>query len=42
VGELIIEVLDGLARHGEEGNAQAERAVTEKVLALTGRFPIYS
>lgn len=42
VGDLIIEVLDGLARHGEEGNAQAERAVKDKVLALTGRFPIYS
>jgi len=42
VGRLIIEVLDGLARDGEAGNAEVERAVTDKVLALTGRFPIYS
>jgi glycine hydroxymethyltransferase len=42
VGRLIIEVLDGLAHGGEAGNAEVERAVAEKVLALTGRFPIYS
>jgi glycine hydroxymethyltransferase len=42
VGQLIIEVLDGLARSGEAGNAEVERAVGDKVLALTGRFPIYS
>ena len=42
IGRLIIEVLDGLARDGEAGNAEVERAVTDKVLALTGRFPIYS
>jgi glycine hydroxymethyltransferase len=42
VGRLIIEVLDGLAQSGEAGNAEVERAVGDKVLALTGRFPIYS
>jgi glycine hydroxymethyltransferase len=42
VGRLIIEVLDGLAQDGEAGNAEVERAVGDKVLALTGRFPIYS
>jgi glycine hydroxymethyltransferase len=42
VGRLIIEVLDGLAQGGEAGNADAERVVGDKVLALTGRFPIYS
>jgi glycine hydroxymethyltransferase len=42
VGQLIVEVLDGLARGGEAGNAEAEQAVADKVLALTGRFPIYS
>jgi glycine hydroxymethyltransferase len=41
VGRLIIEVLDGLARNGEEGNGKVERAVKSKVLALTKRFPIY-
>jgi glycine hydroxymethyltransferase len=42
VGELIIEVLDGLARNGEEGNARVEQGVKRRVLGLTGRFPIYS
>ena len=41
IGRLIIEVLDGLAKHGEEGNAKVESAVKRKVLALTKRFPIY-
>ena len=41
VGELIAEVLDGLAAHGEEGNVAIEQAVTAKVKALTARFPIY-
>ncbi|WP_038036456.1 serine hydroxymethyltransferase [Thermopetrobacter sp. TC1] len=40
-GELILEVLKGLAENGEEGNAAVEAAVKEKVLALTARFPIY-
>ena len=42
VGELIIEVLDGLAKDGEAGNDGVERAVKEKVVALTDRFPIYT
>jgi glycine hydroxymethyltransferase len=41
VGRLIIEVLDGLAENGEDGNAQVEQSVKQKVLALTDRFPIY-
>ncbi len=41
IGELIIEVLDGLSKNGEEDNAAVEAAVKEKVIALTGRFPIY-
>jgi glycine hydroxymethyltransferase len=41
VGHLIIEVLDGLARNGEEKNGKVESAVKRKVLALTKRFPIY-
>jgi len=41
VGELITEVLDGLARNGEGGNADVEAAVKDKVHALTRRFPIY-
>jgi glycine hydroxymethyltransferase len=42
VGALIIEVLDGLAKNSEAGNAKVEAAVKRKVLALTKRFPIYS
>jgi glycine hydroxymethyltransferase len=41
VGRLIIEVLDGLAKNGEDGNAQVEQSVKQRVLALTDRFPIY-
>ncbi len=41
VGELITEVLDGLAKNGEAGNGAVEAAVKDKVHALTRRFPIY-
>jgi glycine hydroxymethyltransferase len=42
IGGLITEILDGLAKHGEEGNAKVETAVKTKVAQLTKRFPIYS
>lgn len=42
VGNLCIEVLDGLAVNGDEGNASVESHVKTKVLSLTERFPIYS
>ncbi|MEO9873256.1 MAG: serine hydroxymethyltransferase [Anderseniella sp.] len=42
IGQLIIEVLDGLSANGEDGNSAVESAVKDKVVALTGRFPIYS
>lgn len=41
VGEWIIEVVDGLAANGEEGNAAVENAVRAKVKELCARFPIY-
>ena len=41
VGELITEVLEGLAKNGEAGNAAVEEAVKAKVHARTKRFPIY-
>ncbi|MEP0944473.1 MAG: serine hydroxymethyltransferase [Rhizobiaceae bacterium] len=41
VGQNILEVLDGLAANGEEGNAETEAAVAKKVIELTDRFPIY-
>ena len=40
IGELIVEVLDGLAAHGED-NTRAERAVAARVLELTRAFPVY-
>jgi glycine hydroxymethyltransferase len=42
VGEMINEVLDGLAENGPDGNGTVESSVKEQVLALTGRFPIYN
>jgi glycine hydroxymethyltransferase len=42
VGRLITEVLEGLAKNGEEGNAAVEAAVKAKAEALCARFPIYS
>jgi glycine hydroxymethyltransferase len=40
VGELIVQVLDGLAAHPED-NSKAQRAVRAEVEALCRRFPIY-
>ena len=42
VGKLAIEVLDGLAKNGEDGNSKVEAGVKKRVLALTKKFPIYS
>jgi glycine hydroxymethyltransferase len=41
IGELIIEVLDGLKANGEDNNGAVEAQVRDKVKALTDRFPIY-
>lgn len=41
VGEWIVEVLDGLAKNGVEGNAAVEQTVGTRVLELCRRFPIY-
>jgi glycine hydroxymethyltransferase len=42
VGELIVEVLDGLAKNGEEGNAATEAEAKQRAHELTRRFPIYA
>jgi glycine hydroxymethyltransferase len=42
VGQYILEVMDGLAANGEEGNAEVEKAVAAKVIELTNQFPIYT
>jgi glycine hydroxymethyltransferase len=41
IGGYILEVLDGVAKNGPEGNAAVEKAVRAKVKALCARFPIY-
>ncbi len=41
VGRLIVEVLDGLAKNGDMGDAQVENRVKEQAIALCNRFPIY-
>jgi glycine hydroxymethyltransferase len=42
VGQLIGEVVNGLAVNGPTGNGEVEAKVREEVLALTARFPIYN
>ena len=41
VGRMIVEVLDGLAAHGEAGNALVEARVKHAATELCARFPIY-
>jgi len=41
IGSLILEVVDGLAANGEEGNAEVEKSVRAKVKTLCDKFPIY-
>ena len=41
VGGMIGEVLDGLAKSNDGGNATIEQAVGQRVKALCARFPIY-
>ena len=41
IGRWIIEVVDGLATNGEDGNAEVEAKVKAEVADLCARFPIY-
>jgi glycine hydroxymethyltransferase len=41
IGDMIADVLDGLAANGEHGNEAIEKAVNVRVRALCARFPIY-
>ncbi|HXK53080.1 MAG TPA: serine hydroxymethyltransferase [Hyphomicrobiales bacterium] len=41
VGEMIVEVLDGLAANGDGNNGAVEEKVKKRVLDLCARFPIY-
>ncbi|TQS73786.1 serine hydroxymethyltransferase [Rhodobacteraceae bacterium] len=41
IARLIVEVVDGLAANGEDGNAEVEEQVRAKVKSLCDRFPLY-
>jgi glycine hydroxymethyltransferase len=41
IADWIVEVVDGLAANGEDGNAEVEAAVKAKVEDMCKRFPIY-
>ena len=41
IGEMIVEVLDGLNANSPEGNALVEERVRQRALELCARFPIY-
>ncbi len=41
IADWIVEVVDGLAANGEDGNGEIENAVKSKVLKLCENFPIY-
>jgi len=41
IGQMISEVVDGLRKNGESGDAQIEAHVRDRVEAMCARFPIY-
>ncbi len=41
IADMIVEVVDGLAANGEEGNGAVEESVKARVAALCARFPLY-
>jgi len=41
IADWIVEVVDGLAANGEEGNGEVEAKVKAEVEALCARFPLY-
>jgi glycine hydroxymethyltransferase len=41
IADWIVEVVDGLAANGAEGNADVEAKVRGEVEALCERFPLY-
>ncbi|MGR3714082.1 MAG: serine hydroxymethyltransferase [Shimia sp.] len=41
IADMIVEVVDGLAANGADGNAEVEASVKTKVAALCARFPMY-
>ena len=41
IGKMIVKVVDGLGKHGEEENIVVEKSVKQEVLQLCEQFPIY-
>ena len=41
IADWIVEVVDGLAANGEDGNTSVEDKVKAEVAELCGRFPLY-
>ena len=41
IGRWIIEVVDGLAENGEEGNSAVEEKVKSEVATLCAKYPLY-
>jgi glycine hydroxymethyltransferase len=41
IGKLIVEVVEAVAKHGDEGDAAVEASVRTRVADLCRRFPIY-
>jgi glycine hydroxymethyltransferase len=41
IGQMIAEVVEGLRKNGEAGDAQVEQSVARRVEELCARFPIY-
>ncbi len=41
IGNLVVEVLNGLAANGSDNNGGVEAQVKDRVLALCARFPLY-
>ena len=42
IGRMIVDVVDGLAKNGEDGNSDVEDAVKARSMDLCGRFQIYT
>ncbi|MGR3401956.1 MAG: serine hydroxymethyltransferase, partial [Paracoccus sp. (in: a-proteobacteria)] len=42
IARWIVEVVDGLASNGEDGNGAIEEKVGAEVEDMCGRFPLYS
>jgi len=41
IGDWIVEIVDGLAAHGADGNAALEERVRQEVAALCAKYPLY-